>query len=98
MLSVATNPAYRRACVLFSLLSWIPALMVRPLIHGGGIFDGAIAEASIVVGGYCTLELARSSPVRWNRIVWGIWCIPYVILVGVFFYYAIPYVPRLFTI
>ena len=98
MLSVATNRVYRKMCVLVSLFGYVPLLFVRPMMHGGTWLEGAITDALLVLGGYCTLELVRSPKKRWVRVAWGIWLIPYTVVIGISIYFAIPYVPRLFAI
>src|SRR5260221_13871153 len=90
--------AYVKACIAISLLGWIPTVFVRPMMHGGTFLEGAFAHASLVLGGYCTLELVRLPEKRWVRIAWGVWLVPYVLVIGVVLYLAIPYVPRLFAI
>lgn len=80
------------------MLGWVPLLFFRPMIHGGTLLEVALTDASVVLGGYCTLELVRSPAKLWHRIIWGLWLIPYVLIIGVGLYYAIPYVPRIFAI
>ena len=80
------------------MLGLFPLLFVRPMIHGGTLLGYVLAESSLVLGGYCTLELVRCATPRWNRYIWGIWLVPYVLLIGYALYYAIPNVPRIFAI
>ncbi len=97
MLSIATNHTYKKLCILLSLGGYIPSIFVQPMMHGGTWLENAIANALLVLGGYCTLELVRSPAKYWVRIAWGIWLIPYSMVIGISIYFAIHYVPRLFA-
>jgi hypothetical protein len=91
------NP-YMVLCIVLSLLGWIPLVISQPMMHGGTLFDTVLAIAGLTVGGYCTIELIRYVSSLWAKVVWGIWFLPYALVVTFWLYSAIPYVPRLFAI
>jgi hypothetical protein len=91
------NP-YIVMCIVLSLLGWIPLVTSQPMMHGGTLFDTVLAIAGVTVGGYGTIELIRYASNRWAKVLWGLWLLPYLLVVVLWLHLAIPYVPRLFAI
>ena len=91
------NP-YVMLCIVLSLLGWVPLVTSQPMMHGGTLFDTVLAIAGVTVGGYGTIELIRYASKRWAKVLWGLWLLPYLVVVALWLYSAVPYVPRLFAI
>jgi hypothetical protein len=94
----ALGGPYTMLCIVISLLGWFPFITSAPMIHGGTFADTVVADAGIVLGGYCTIELIRRVGSRLAKLLWAGWLLPYVIAVSLGLYAASLYAYHLFAI
>jgi len=87
---------YSKFCGMMALVGWLPFIFDPPMIHGGTLASITFDWASWVLGGYCSIELVRSSPDSWRQAPALIGCIIYGAGVAVGLYFAFPYIPQLF--
>jgi len=94
---LSTPSWYPTFCWAILALGWLPLFFAQPMIHGGTLASETFVWVGLVMGGYCSLELVRSSRHPWYKSPALIGCIIYGFLVALGLYYAIPYIPRLFA-
>ena len=88
---------YFNFCLLVAFLGWLPFFLATPMIHGGSIASYSISWAGLILGGYCSLELFRSSSSFLAKSFAIVGFIIYGSAVTVGLYFAIPHISAAFA-